>query len=390
MTGDSAKLREAALQHYKAGRFADAVKLQVQVINAIGGLKPESLDDQKRLAAYLFAAGDHRSTAVVMGQVVKLQPGDAESLTNYGVALSRTGQVAEAAKALERAVELAPEAVNTRDALAAACYRLKRFEETRKHGERSLELKDAGAARQKPFSIPASLPAFSAGDPTRNIIAFSLWGDGRKYTEGAVANAEASASLYPGWTCRFYVDATVPEAVRGKLVASGAQVHMMTRKNPFDGLFWRFLPLNDGHTRHFLVRDADSVINTREQAAVGEWLASGKAFHVMRDWWTHTEVMLAGLWGGVGGVLPPLTSLLKEFRPPALANWHVDQWFLRQMVWPTARRSCLIHDSKYRALGAKGFPAGSGLPPGHHVGQDASVHHQAMPGNAQVPAKAGI
>lgn len=376
MTGDSAKLRDAALQHYKAGRFAEAVKLQVQAVNNIGGLKPESLDDQKRLAAYLFAAGDHRSTAAVMGQVVKLQPDDAESLTNYGVALSRTGQFAEAAKALERAVELAPEALNTRDALAAACYRLKRFDEARKHGDRSLELKDAGAVGQKAFPIPGKLPAFSGKDPGRNIIAFSLWGDGRKYTDGAVANAELAPTIYPGWTCRFYMDATVPEAVGTRLAACGAQVQMMTRKNPFDGLFWRFLPINDGHTRHFLVRDADSVINVREKAAVDEWLASGKAFHVMRDWWTHTEVMLAGLWGGVGGVLPPLPALLKGFQSPALANWHVDQWFLRQMVWPTARQSCLIHDSKYRALGAKDFPAGSSLPPGHHVGQDASVQKQ--------------
>ena len=380
MTGDSAKLRDAALQHYKAGRFAEAVQLQVRVVNAIGGLNPASLDDQKRLAAFLFATGDHTSTAAVMGQVVKLQPDDAESLTNYGVALSRTGQFAQAAEVLARAVQLVPDALNTRDALAAAFYRLNRFDEACKHGERSLELKDAGAARGKAFPIPARLPAFSADDPTRNIIAFSLWGDGRKYTEGAVANAEVSPSLYPGWTCRFYVDETVPRPVREKLAAAGAQVQMMTRKNPFDGLFWRFLPMNDGHTRHFLVRDADSVINPREKAAVDEWLTSGKAFHVMRDWWTHTEVMLAGLWGGVGGVLPPLPALLKEFKSPALANWHLDQWFLRQMVWPTARQSCLIHDSKYRALGAKDFPAGSDLPPGHHVGQDASVHNQALPG----------
>jgi hypothetical protein len=170
-----------------------------------------------------------------------------------------------------------------------------------------------------------------------------------------VANAESSASLYPGWTCRFYLDETVPGPVRDKLAEAGAQVQMMTRKSPFDGLFWRFLPINDGHTRHFLVRDADSVINAREKAAVDDWLASGKAFHVMRDWWTHTEVMLAGLWGGVGGVLPPLTTLLQDFKSPSLANWHLDQWFLREMVWPTARQSCVIHDSKFRTLGARTF-----------------------------------
>ena len=33
-------------------------------------------------------------------------------------------------------------------------------------------------------------------------------------------------------------------------------------------------------------------------------------------------------------------------------------------------------ESKFKALGAVDFPAGSGLPPGHHVGQDASVHRK--------------
>ena len=149
---------------------------------------------------------------------------------------------------------------------------------------------------------------------------------------------------------------------------------MMKRVNPFDGLFWRFLPINDGRTRHFLIRDADSIINRREQAAVTEWLASGKAFHVMRDWWTHTEVILAGMWGGIGGVLPPLQTLLKGFQSTSLANWHVDQWFLRAQVWPTVRQSCLIHDSKFSAFGSRDFPTGSDLPDGQHVGQNASVH----------------
>jgi tetratricopeptide (TPR) repeat protein len=378
MTADSARLRDAALKHYKAGRFAEAVQLQVQVVNAIGGLNPDSVDDQKRLAAFLFALGDHKSTAAVMGQVVKLAPDDAESLTNHAVALSRIGQHEAAVQSLRRCVELAPDAPNTRDALAAACYRLKRFDEARQHGERALELKDAAAARRKAYPLPGALASFSSDDPSRNIISFSLWGDGRKYCDGAVANAEAASSLYPGWTCRFYLDETVPGPVRDKLAEAGAQVQMMTRKSPFDGLFWRFLPINDGHTRHFLVRDADSVINAREKAAVDDWLASGKAFHVMRDWWTHTEVMLAGLWGGVGGVLPPLTTLLQDFKSPSLANWHLDQWFLREMVWPTARQSCVIHDSRFRTLGAQDFPTGSDLPAGHHVGQDASVHSSSQ------------
>jgi tetratricopeptide (TPR) repeat protein len=345
------------------------------VVNAIGAKIPESAEDQIRLAAFLFAHGDLPSAANVFQNAIQFRPDDAEALANFGVVLSRLGRFEDAHAILSRSLKAAPDVPNTHDALASVSYRLKRFDDARHHGELSLNLKDAAAARDSAVHpIPAKLPAFSTKDPTRNIIAFSLWGDGEKYLTGAVENARLAPSIYPGWTCRFYCDNTVPQAVRKQLKAHGAQIIMATRTKPFDGLFWRFLPMNDGHTRHFLVRDADSFINAREKAAVDEWLASGKAFHVMRDWWTHTEVMLAGMWGGVGGVLPPLQDLLKTFKSSALANWHLDQWFLRACVWPTARQSCLIHDSKFKAFSAMDFPQGSELPEGYHVGQNASVH----------------
>ena len=50
--------RDAALAHYRAGRFVDAIKAQMAVVNEIGATKPESAEDQVRLAAFLFARGD--------------------------------------------------------------------------------------------------------------------------------------------------------------------------------------------------------------------------------------------------------------------------------------------------------------------------------------------
>ncbi len=345
------------------------------VVNEIGATRPDSAEDQVRLAAFLFAHGDLPSAASVFGNAIKFRPRDAEALTNYGVVLSRLRRLEEAHGFLTRALEIAPDVPNTHDALASVSYRMKRFDDARRHGETALRLKDDAAAKSgTSHPLPDQLKTFSGSDPSLNIIAFSLWGDGEKYLNGALENARLAPQLYPDWRCRFYCDDTVPQTVRDQLKALGAEIVMMNRVNPFDGLFWRFLPVNDGRTRHFLVRDADSIINVREQAAVSEWLESGKAFHIMRDWWTHTEVMLAGMWGGTGGVLPPLQTLLKDFKPVALANWHLDQWFLRSQVWPTVRQGCLIHDSKFKALGAKDFPAGSDLPEGHHIGQNAAVH----------------
>ncbi|MGB7205573.1 MAG: tetratricopeptide repeat protein, partial [Anderseniella sp.] len=294
--------RADALAHYQAGRFVDAIQAQMQVVNAIGGLKPESADDQIRLAAFLFAHGDLLSAANVFQNAIKFCPDNAEALSNYGVVLSRLGKTEQAHAILTRALASAPDVPNTHDALASVSYRLQRFDDARHHGETSLRLKDEAVTRSGTVHpIPDRLPSFSAADPSRNIIAFSLWGDGEKYMTGATENARLAPDIYPGWTCRFYCDDTVPERVRDQLKAHGAEIVMAVRTNPFDGLFWRFIPMNDGKTRHFLVRDADSIINHREKAAVDAWLASGKAFHVMRDWWTHTELMLAGMWGGVGG-----------------------------------------------------------------------------------------
>ena len=100
---------------------------------------------------------------------------------------------------------------------------------------------------------------------------------------------------------------------------------MMSRQGPFDGLFWRFQVINDGATRRFLIRDADSIVNSRGQAAVTAWLASDRAFHVMRDNWSHTELVPAGMWGGVGGILPRVTGPLENFTGESPLNRRADQ-----------------------------------------------------------------
>ena len=366
--------RAEALADYRGGKFHDAIAKQLAVVNRIGSSHPDSADDQMRLAGYFFGLGDHAATLKVLQQVDRLRPNDANVLSNLGTVLSRLHRYGKAYEILKQAVELAPDMVNVHDALARVASRIGHEDEGRRHGEMALTLKDAAAARSKHvFPIPPAIAPFSYEEPLANVIAFSLWGDQKRYLDGALRNARAAVEIYPGWRCRFFCDDTVPEQVRQGLAQAGADIVMMERKQAFDGLFWGFLVINDGRTKRFLIRDADSVINVRERVAVDEWLASDKAFHVMRDFWTHTEVILAGMWGGVGGILPPLNELLAKFRPDNLENWHLDQWFLRQIVWPTVRQSCLIHDSIYGAFGARDFPTVGRLPPNRHVGQNLSA-----------------
>ncbi len=127
-------------------------------------------------------------------------------------------------------------------------------------------------------------------------------------------------------------------------------------------------PANDPRVFRFLVRDVDSVLNAREAAAVEAWIDSGQPFHVMRDWWTHTDLILAGMWGGVAGVLPDIARLMKAYRPPNLETPNIDQWFLRDRIWPCLRGRVLVHDRCFAAPGRHPFP-GPQAPEGHHVGQ---------------------
>lgn len=62
-----------------------------------------------------------------------------------------------------------------------------------------------------------------------------------------------------------------------------------------------------------LSRDLDSRINEREVAAVSEFLASEKHFHVMRDHPAHSAPIMGGLWAARPvGVRGKLNSSFKQ------------------------------------------------------------------------------
>ena len=127
--------------------------------------------------------------------------------------------------------------------------------------------------------------------------------------------------------------------------------------------------------KRFLIRDADSLLSVKERVAVDAWLESRYFFHAMRDWYGHTDLILAGLWGGVGNILPSPTELFRLRAGWRVETDHIDQDLLAETVWPTIRRTLLTHDSVYSGvLGAVPFPPYGHLPAGHHVGQNAFAH----------------
>lgn len=356
------------------GRHQAALDLLLQRINATQPAVPRLLGLQ--LVYYVFSLGDLAGSERFLRQLLLVHPNDLEMLENLAVVVGRQGRHGEAVTLFERVLALAGDAVgaNVWDGLTANLSQLERYEEARSAGERALALKTLAAQPLPGWRPPAETPRQHLERPgrerRRDVISFSLWGANPRYLRGALRNALLIPELYPGWQARFYLDDSVPEEFRALLAQLGADCRLMPAAQSLrQRLCWRFLVVNDPAVGRFLVRDCDSVVNQREVAAVQQWLASEHWFHGMRDWWTHTDPLLAGMWGGLAGVLPELAPLLASYSPAAKETANVDQWFLRDVLWGSIHPLALIHDRCFRSEGSQPWPTAT--PSGSwHVGQN--------------------
>jgi hypothetical protein len=105
-----------------------------------------------------------------------------------------------------------------------------------------------------------------------------------------------------------------------------------------------------------VVRDVDSRPTRREFAAVEEWLASGKALHIMRDHPHHKVVILGGMWGCRGSAIPDMEAMVDSWK--LWAKKGQDQDFLRDVIYPRFKEDLLVHSDLYQYQGelCKPFP----------------------------------
>jgi len=190
----------------------------------------------------------------------------------------------------------------------------------------------------------------------RRIISFSLYGQLPIYVVGAIRNAELVHEVYEGWIARFYVDESVSVDVLEALATRGAEIVKVDcpRKGPMYGRYWRFWVAADAEVERFIVRDADSRLNTRERAAVDAWGASGKRFHIMRDSIHHNRLMLSGMWGGLGGCLPEIRRQVDNWGRYSVRGEN-DQ-FMSEIVYPHTKNQHLCHDSYGHFEDGQPFP----------------------------------
>jgi hypothetical protein len=358
---------------WQRGERIAAVQAAVAAVNR---QLPAATPLQMQVGYYLFLMHDYAGCATVLQNVLRSQPANVEVRQNVAVCLHRLRRHEEAVVQAQAVLAADPDNLVALDTLTSALHQCGRDDEARVAGTRVLVLKDRHcAAAPAGWALPAGLPQTFAGRAgKRDVIAFSLWGHQPRYLRGAMRNLLLAADLYPGWRCRFYVDATVPAGFTALAQDLGAEVVMRRADAPLrEKLAWRFEVANDPGVGRFLVRDIDAVFSAREAMAVQSWVQSPLWFHAMRDWWTHTDLVLAGMWGGVAGVLPALAPMLADYRSPHAETPNIDQWFLRDRVWGMLRASCLVHDRCFTPPLAQPFP---GTPqPDHHVGQNEHAAH---------------
>jgi hypothetical protein len=362
---------EQAAQDWQAGRQQQAL----QRMWALATRADADVAIVLQAMYYMYCAGTFRPAQEIARSACQRFPDDLTLLLNSGVIELRMEDYAAARLLFERYLGLGGTEEAALDGLATACHELGEDDVASQWGARAIDAKTQRASQRFP-SIELGSPRTTG----RDVIAFSLWGDNPRYLRGALHNAIRARDIYPGFTCRFVVDSSVPSDLLSALAGEGAEVHRDDREpSLLRRLARRFLVADDPGVRRYLIRDADSIVNPREAGAVAEWIADDRPFHVMRDWWTHTDPILAGMWGGIGGVLPPLEPLLTTYEPEHLVTAHIDQWFLRDCIWPSIRPVTTVHDRCFRTEGSRPFP--SPTPPGdEHVGQNehnASIEKQA-------------
>lgn len=91
--------------------------------------------------------------------------------------------------------------------------------------------------------------------------------DAKRYTQGAIRNAELVKTYFPGWTCRFYVTSSVSPSVISTLKSLGSEVFKVPTdlRGEYSGHLWRYTVADDPTVDRFIIRDADFRLNARDR-----------------------------------------------------------------------------------------------------------------------------
>ncbi len=306
---------------------------------------PDDLAAKELLFDAFFQKRQWQPALVLAEELVRFQPGAARLQKGLIATLSNMRRYEETIEKASRYVAEHGQDLTILDTLKVANFHTGKTAEAIRHGQRALDLRDA-EARRNPLPFALQTPQ---GPPSGDsVISFSLYGDVALYAYGAMINLVLSRTVYPGWRCRFYVDATVPRPCIAFLRDNGGELHNMEDEYPGVGLFQRFLVMNDPSVGRFLVRDSDARISETEAELVRQWIDSGLPFHVARDHVMHNELMMGGMWAGRTDCGIDIVELMRRyFTAGPTTKYGHDQRMLGLLLWPLIRNHCLVHDKYY-------------------------------------------
>ena len=324
---------------------------QKEVIATISRLLKQNnkVADTYRLLAFAYLKDNQEKKALVELTNARKLGTSVEKELAFGRMLRGEKFFAAAQTCFQAAEKIAPNDLDTLALLSMTHNSLGETEKMLKKGQQCLETADRVASEQplEALPLPAKLPPFDPEARQRNIISYSLFGDNPFYLDSAVAAASMAFAIFPEWTCRFYCDPDVPKSYLKTLQRLRAQIVLMPKPSTnWNGLFWRFTAFDDPNIDFVMVRDVDSPFTIRERLVVEDWLSSPFPFHSIRDNPHHIEPMMAGMWGGRTGILPPLKPIIKDYLPLVKTRF-ADQHFLRLHIWPRIRTITLSHDRYY-------------------------------------------
>jgi len=177
----------------------------------------------------------------------------------------------------------------------------------------------------------------------KRVVSFSLFGNADLYCKGAIENAKLCSEIYEGWECRVYYSDDVPTEIIDELLVHGAITIKCDRNNTYDGLFWRFKPLNEDDVSIWISRDCDSRVTQRDKVCVDEWIVSGKPVHLIRDAHNHVYEIMAGMFGINNNIFKTKYEV-PNLTPSNPNSREDDQTVLTRVLWPLIKHDHLCHD----------------------------------------------
>ncbi len=334
----------------RAGKNDEAIVQLCAVIVT----RPDDLVARELLFDAFYQKRDWVPALALVEQLVRAEPATPRLQKSLIATLSNMKRFEEAILQASRYLEAHGEDLTVLDALKVANFYTGKTDVAIRYGQRGLDLRDQEACQNR---LPFSLKEPSGPPSGKNVISFSLWGPAPFYSYGAMINLVLSRTVYPGWSCRYYVDATVPRACVAFLRDNGADVRNIEDEYPGVGLFQRFLVMNDSTVGRFLVRDCDARLSTDEADLVRQWIASDYPFHAVRDHVLHNELMIGCTWAGRTDCGIDIVELMRRyFTFGPTAKYGHDQRMLGLMLWPLIRKHCLVHDKYYHLAGVHTVP----------------------------------